>query len=144
MDINGSPGTTFNGENKGEYHSWRASLEAELTGLEPMGADWLHLLSIRTTGAAKKLVKKALELGLGEPEETVEFIWYEFDEKFEVHPSAASVLLVRLQEFGEVSEKNRERLEEFKTICKQAVFLASKTGGAGLKALDEGEIHRKK
>ena len=127
--IKGNAGIPFRGKSREEYQNWKAGMEMDLAGLEPTAADWLCLLTIRTTGEARRAVDRAKQVGYTDPRETVQCIWDEFEEDFGLQPSAASSVLKQLQEYEEVSEKNREGLREFKAICRQAVRLASTEEG---------------
>ena len=49
-------GVKFDGKDAAPYHSWKAALELEVTGLDLTSAEWLELVTLRTTGDALDVV----------------------------------------------------------------------------------------
>ena len=75
----------------------------EVTGLHLTAAEWLSLLSLRTSGAALDIVKRAQNMGITDPQAGVEFIWEQFQRKFENRTAEAQKVLKELQNFPEVT-----------------------------------------
>ena len=71
----------------------------EVMGLGLTAAEWLSLLSLRTTDIALEIVTRAKEMGVTDPDSGLEFIWEQFEERFGQHSSEAEKILRELRNF---------------------------------------------
>ena len=132
----------FNGRDAGFYRRWKADLEREVQGLQYTAGDWLGLLDFRTTGVAKDMVSRALELELEDSDKALNDLWQTLDRRFRSHPQAAMKLLEELKSFELVSAKRPDKLWEYALACQQAEKLMDTAYGQQLRILDFPDAQR--
>ena len=104
--------------------------------------DWLGLLDLRTTGVAKDMVSRALELEMEDPNKALDDLWQTLDRRFRSHPQAAMKLLDELRSFESVSTERPEKLWEFVLACQQAEKLMQTEYSQQLRILDYPDVQR--
>ena len=89
----------------------------EVTGPCLTSAEWMELLSLRTSDIALDIVRRAKRMGVTDPQTGLNFIWKQLDGRFKKKSSGAKDVLKELQNFQEVRLKDSKTLWKFSIVC---------------------------
>ena len=132
----------FDGKDAASYHGWKNALELQVSGLNLTPGEWLELLGLRTSGPILDIVKRAIKMGIADPQTALDFVWGELSERFKRHPPAAKEVLAELHTFKQIRADDSEALWKFALVCRQAKMLSATEQGRALAVLDFADVQR--